>query len=157
MTQLDTAAYAPRPARFLELWDWQGWRVKINGLAAHADRPSAALVAVGKHLAQQRLPLPAFADDRYGTAYLVVHEGRDSDFVLVDWWTAGGIVQHHVYGAPKGHGGQLQYQWPAGAGFCVWELAVCWFEREAWVHTVLAAPGAPNFDAYLQRHIQADV
>ncbi|WP_172632414.1 hypothetical protein [Dictyobacter arantiisoli] len=38
---------------------------------------------------------------------------------------------HHVYGASKGHGGNLHYHWLPGAEFCVWELAVCWFERNA--------------------------
>jgi hypothetical protein len=150
-------AYQPRSARFLELWEWQGWRVKVNGLAAHADSPSVELVQAAKRIAEQRLPLPAVADDRYGAAYLVVHEGRDADFVLVDWWTSGGVVQHHVYGALKGPDGQLQYNWPPGAGFCVWELAVCWFERQAWVEAILSQPAHPDFEAYFQRRIHTYV
>ncbi len=83
-------AYQPRSARFLEQWEWQGWRVRVNGLAAYADSPTVELVQAAKRISQQRLPLPAVAEGRYGVAYLVVHEGRDTDFVLVDWWTAGG-------------------------------------------------------------------
>src|SRR6266700_3544636 len=118
-------AYQPRSARFLELWEWQGWRVKVNGLAAHADSPSVELVQAAKRIAEQRLPLPAVAD--------------------------------HVYGALKGPDGQLQYNWPPGAGFCVWELAVCWFERQAWVEAILSQPAHPDFEAYFQRRIHTYV
>ncbi|QBD77011.1 isochorismatase [Ktedonosporobacter rubrisoli] len=150
-------AYKPRPARFLELWEWQGWRVKIYGLAAQAEYPSAALVQAAKKIAERQLPLPAVAEDRYGIAFMIVHEGTEGDYVLVDWWTAGGIVQHHLYGAMKGHNGQLEYHWPAGAGFCIWELAVCWFEREAWVEAVLSKPQEPDLAAYFMKRLNADV
>ncbi len=154
--QLDEA-YKPRSARFLELWEWQGWRIKVYGLAAQAECPSDALVQAAREIAQQQLPLPAISDGRYGVAYLIIHEGMQGDYVLVDWWTAGGIVQHHVYGALKGHEGHLQYHWPPGAGFCVWELAVCWFEREAWVETILNGPQAPDLEAYLACRLNAEV
>ena len=104
MLQL-TQAYTTRPVRFLELWEWRGWRIKVYGIAAQAEYPPEALVQAAKEVARQRLPQPALSEKRYGVGYLIVHEGADGDYALVDWWTDQDIVQHHLYGAPKGHSG----------------------------------------------------
>jgi hypothetical protein len=156
MIQLDHP-YQTRAARFLELWEWQGWRIKVYGLATQSEYPAEALVQAAKEIAQQRLPQPAISDHHYGLAYMIVHEGETGDYVIVDWWFDQDIVQHHLYGAPKGHNGALQYHWPPGAGFCVWELAICWFERQAWVETILSKPEAPDIEAYLMKRLNADV
>src|SRR5205807_2733660 len=47
------------------------------------------------------------------------------------WWSDQNILQHHLYGAPR-------------ISYCVWELAVRWLEREAWVETLLDKPEAPD-------------
>ncbi len=149
MTVRFSAPYKTRPIRFLELWEWNGWRLKVYGISAVSERPTADLITTAKGLAKLRLPKPAQGRKRYGLGYLIVHEGENADYVFVDWWFDGDIVQHHLYGARKGHGGKLRYRWPRGAGFCVSELAVCWHEREAWIKHVLANPDEPDVDRYL--------
>ena len=64
-------------------------------------------------------------------------------------------MQHHLFGAKKG--GAFEYQQPQGAGFCVWELAVIWFEREAWVKHVLQQAESPDLEGYLNERMNADV
>jgi hypothetical protein len=44
MTIQFPAPYKARPIRFLELWEHEGWRVKVYGIAAAAERPSQELV-----------------------------------------------------------------------------------------------------------------
>jgi hypothetical protein len=149
--------YTTRPVRFLEWWEWHGWRIKVYGISARAEHPPEALVQTAREIAREKLPQPAVSESHYGVGYLIVHEGESGDYVLVDWWSNQDIVQHHLYGAPKGHEGKLDYHWPPGAGFCVWELAVCWFEREAWVETVLKHPENPDLEQYLRRTYNADV
>lgn len=83
------APYQPCPARFLELWEWQGWRGKVNGLSTQGEQPSRALIAAAKRIALQRLPLPARTDDHSGVDYLVIHDGDGLRFRLdglVDRW-----------------------------------------------------------------------
>jgi len=152
-----TEPYCPRSVRFLELLEVRGWRIKIYGIARSGDIPSSELVALGRNLASERLPQSAVEPGHYGVGFVIVHEGANGDYVLVDWWSDQDIVQHHLYGAPKGHRGKLDYGWPAGAGFCVWELAVCCFEREAWLDCALKRSGAPSLDAYLSRRMNKDV
>jgi hypothetical protein len=149
--------YCPRSIGFLELWEVRGWRVKIYGIAKAGETPAPALVEAAKRIAAERLPEKALGPQHYGVAFIIIHEGANGDYVLVDWWSDQDIVQHHLYGAPKGHGGELEYGWPEGAGFCVWELAVCCFEREAWLDCVLKRPGDPDLEAYLSRRMNKDV
>ncbi|HTI14552.1 MAG TPA: hypothetical protein VL461_08300 [Dictyobacter sp.] len=151
-----TQPYKKRPIRFLELWESHGWRIKIYGISTQAEYPPDTLVQTAKKIAQQQLPQPAVTDKYYGIAYIIVHEGENGDYVLVDWWYDQDIVQHHNYGAPKGSN-TLKYHWPSGPGFCVWELAICWFEREAWLETVLKHPQHPDIEGYLQRRLHTDI
>jgi hypothetical protein len=79
-----------------------------------------------------------------GLAFTILHQGASSDFFILCWWD-GQIelpTRVHVRG-PQG--------WrPAvgGESFCVWDLRVIWWEREAYVNTVLA--GRPDaVGAYL--------
>lgn len=83
MIQLDHP-YTPRPVRFLELWEWQGWRMKIYGIAAQAQYPSEELVQAAKKIAKRRLPQPALSDRHYGVGFMIIHDGANGDYVFVD-------------------------------------------------------------------------
>lgn len=50
----------------------------------------------------------------------------------------------------------LKYMTPTGLIACVWDLRVMWFEREAWVETVLANPAGPDIEQYLLRRLNED-
>jgi hypothetical protein len=144
--------YRPRPIRFLELWESAGWTVKVYGISAHGEQPSAELCQAAKQLAQVRLPQPAATDERYGAAILIVNQGADGNYVLIDWWLGENMLQHHVYSAPSGSSEHFHYATPDGLGFCVWELVVYGFERQAWIDTMLAAP-QPSLAAYFERQL----
>jgi hypothetical protein len=47
--------------------------------------------------------------------FMVIHDGIQGDYVFVGWWSDQNILQHHLYGATKGH--ELQYPWPPGASY----------------------------------------
>lgn len=149
--------YRPRPIRFVELWECDGWRVKVYGISARGEQPPTPLIEAAKALARERLPRPAVTDERYGLATLIVHAGADGDYVLVDWWFGENMLQHHVYAGPQDAPERLAYVTPEGVGCCVWELAVLGFERQAWIDAILAQPAAPRIDEYLARRLNADV
>lgn len=149
--------YRTRPIRFLEVWEEDGWKVKVYGISAVRERPDPALVDAAKRLASERLPRPARTDDRYGAAILIVHEGEDGQYVLVDWWTGENMLHQHVFGAEAGAVEGFRYLSPTGLCACVWELHVLHFERTAWIETVLANPDGPDLEAYLARRLEEDV
>jgi hypothetical protein len=147
--------YRTRSVRFLELWEWFGWRIKVYGITTHGGMPRPELLLASKARARDRLPIPAVNKDHYGIGYMIVHEGAVGDYGFINWWYMEDIVQHHMYGASKGK--SLEYRYPEGAGYCVWELAVIWFERQAWVETVLKHGLPTDFTAYLERRMNEDV
>ena len=142
--------YRPRQARFLELWQTEGWLVKLYGLAYHGDEPEAAVVAAAKRAAAEALPQPARSEARYGLAIVIVHQGQDACWLLIDWWGHESILHHRLlmasldgvksFGAP-----------PPDVTACVWELPLVMFERDAWVSAVLATEGAPDVARYLEQ------
>jgi hypothetical protein len=149
-SELSFRAYSKRRLSFLQLWEPPGWQIKVYGLSANGSVPRRDLVARAMAVATRRL---AAGPRGHGVGWLLIHEGEDGDYVLIDWWIGQDMVQHHLYGAPRGDDG-LRYRWPAGVGFCVWELPVCWFEREAWVRHVLSRGPDADIDAYLQDRLE---
>ena len=147
--------YRPRPVRFREIWTPGGWRIKVYGIAYGKPEPEPALVRAAKAAAQPALPPPG-SPDVYDVGFLIVHEGQDGAWALLDWWAEGDLLYHHLFARPLGSDADLV---PVTSGLtaCVWELPVLSFERDAWVREVLAQPTAANLDAYLATTLNADV
>lgn len=162
------SSYQTRPIRFMQLLEINGWQIKVYGISAHRESPDSAIVEAAQELAQAQLPMPpvwsaapgsgsTVSEDRYGVAILIVHEGREGNFVLVSWWVGENMLQHHVYYAPPNPPFTFEYLSPTGLIACVWELAVLAFERQAWIDTVLANPSGPDIDAYLTRQFAINI
>jgi hypothetical protein len=84
------------------------------------------------------------AAGRPGVGFAILHQGATIDYFGLYWWDGQIELPARVYvRGPKG--------WRLAAGgesFCVWDLRVIWWEREAYVTTVLA--GRPDgVEAYL--------
>ena len=155
---VDATAYHTRPVRFLHLWCGRGWRMKLYAISAPGQQLREELVSVVQATADKLLPAVE-APRHHGVGWLIAHQGADGEYGFVDWWFGNDMVQHHPHGRPSGSHGPLEVNWVAGGGFCVWELAPCWFEREAWVDLVLrqGGPTPDNLNAYLGRTMNADV
>jgi len=153
------SGYTPRPVRFLELWRPGEWTVKVYGISAKGERPDPDLVSTGKELAVRQLPVPAAAGNRYGVGIVIVHEGEDGNYVLVNWWMGENMLHNHVYHASRTgtRPGDFRDVTPTGLTACVWELHVLHFERTAWIRSVLAREGGPNLEEYLMQRFQGTV
>jgi hypothetical protein len=148
--------YQPRPVRPLSDFEPAGWRCKVYGIAYGRAAPRVALVDAALAVARDVLP-PAGSAGNYGLGFVGVHDGRGSCFVFVDWWADENELHHHVFVSPSGAPTALEERTATGLSACVWDLAVIAFERVAWVETVLANPGGPDFDAYFAQRFEGDV
>jgi hypothetical protein len=155
--QIEVTPYARRSVRFLELSERDGWKVKVYGISAKNERPNQALVEASKEIAYKRLPLPAVAPNRYGLGVLIVHEGVDANYVLVDWWVNECILQNHVYTSELNDPSAFEYISPTGMTVCVWELPVLAFERDAWVNNILSSAARPNVEGYLSQRLNDQI
>jgi hypothetical protein len=141
--------YAARPIRCVDILSFDGWRLKLYGIAYRRERPLDALVEAAVAVAQERVPRPAVAGDRCGVGFVGAHDGRGGNFVFVDWWENEDELHHHTWRATKDAPDELRPTGPDDFAACAWDLAVIGHERDAWVRHVLARPGGPDLEAYL--------
>jgi hypothetical protein len=149
-------AYGKRPIRYLETWRDRGWVIKIYGIAYRGESPRRDVVVAAKRRAHEALPQPAVTEERYGIGFLVVHDGQDFCWALLDWWGHESVLHHRLFVAPL-DGSQEFAPAPRTMAACVWELPVLLHERDAWVATVLAGPEDPDLGGYLERQLNTRV
>ena len=159
MIQL-TAKYQTRPIRFLELANHNEWRIKVYGIRFQGDEtktcPNKKLVALAMEAVLCKLPKPAMTDHRYGVGFLIIHQGQQRNWLLLDWWFDQEILKQKLFSSPLENPGEITPAEPEVLA-CTWELAVHAFERQAWVDTVLNNPTGPDLAAYLDQRFNGDV
>lgn len=142
-------SYKPRPVRRLELWQCDGWRVKVYGIRLGGTQPDLPLIEAAKKIAKSVLPAPAVTPDRYGIGILGIHQGEGYNQVFVDWWENQNELRHHYFRSTGEDSFALDDDTASGRAFCTWDLGVLAFERDAWVKCVLKQVDGPDIDAYL--------
>ncbi|MEM7344020.1 MAG: isochorismatase [Chloroflexota bacterium] len=159
MTQLN-APYKTRPIRFLEVANYNGWRIKVYGIRFQENgdetQPEPEIVTLAKEAMLKELPLPALTEDRYGIGFLVIHQGQDRNWLLLDWWFDREIIKQKLFSSPLDVPQQITPAEPDLLA-CTWELAVHCFERQAWIETVLNNPNGPDIEAYFGKRFNGDV
>jgi len=152
--------YRTRPIRFLHIAEHGGWHIKVYGIRFREgdgpDEPDPHIVSMAEQAVLPRLPQPAVTDVRYGLGFLVVHQGQDRNWLLLDWWYDREIVKQRLFSSPIVTPGAITPAEPDLMA-CTWELAVHGFERQAWIDTILNNPDGPDVDAYLSTRLNADV
>ena len=149
--------YEPRPIRFLDLWRVDDWRIKVYGIAHAQPQPRPELIAAAQRVAARQLSSLPDGLRHYHVGFLGVHDGRTSNFVFLDFWADENELHHHVFVSPTAEPDQFIYVTPTGLSACVWDLRLQAFERDAWVACILQRSASPDFDAYLNTTLDAEV
>ena len=142
--------YAPRPVQFCVVAEPRGYRLKQYVIVY--DGPFRGDdFRDGLRLAFEALPAPAVTADRPGVGFAIAHQGNGADYVVLGWWDRENELPLRVFVRPQTPDGAWR---PArgGESVCVWDLEVIWFERQAYVQTVL---GGEDVEAYLAKQLNA--
>ena len=150
-------SYKLRSIRYIELFEELGWRMKLYGISYKDEFPRQHLIEIGKNIARQSLPQPAIAKNRYGIGFVCVHEARDANFFLVDWWSDENALNHHIYTSTFDSPSEIEEVTLKGPNICVWELRLLSFERQAWLDNVLAYPRGPELESYINFRLNENV
>lgn len=156
------APYCPRPTRFLTLVETRDHALKVYGitaapeLAGHPSQP-AVDAAIAISLAHLASPSPAShaggidiaALRTHGLGFLIVHQGRDAIFAVLESWIDENILRHALWIAPLTDPTRFEPADQSGLNVCVWELAVLAHEREAWLRHMLTPRATQNRATYL--------
>jgi hypothetical protein len=147
-------AYQTRPIRFLELWEHEGWRLKVYGITYGRPTPRAELIQAAKNVVGGTLPRPATTQERPGIGFVGVHDARSACFAFVGWWAELYELNHFLFRAPRERPADLERA-RSGLVGCTWDLRVVAFEREAWM-SALSAKSSPDVEAYLAMRLNED-
>ncbi|BDG04828.1 hypothetical protein [Anaeromyxobacter oryzae] len=141
-----TRPYAPRPVAYRGVVEHLGYRLKRYSIWLPGETFAEARFRAGRGLALSAVPEPAVTAERPGVGFLVEHQGRDMDFVVVAWWDRENELPVRIIVCDE-HGG---WRPARDESFCVWDLQVIAAERDAYVETVLT-PGGGGVEGYLGR------
>jgi hypothetical protein len=150
--------YRPRLVEMNQLAKVGLWNVKVYTITNRAAFASQQVLENAvRNLPQwlersRELELPT-----YDQAFLIVHEGRDGVWTLINWWIGGEMLQSKTHFTDFDKPDEFQEIPDDGFMACVWELAVVSFERAMWVECVLKNSANPDLIGYSQKHLNQSV
>jgi len=145
--------YRDRSIVFHEVRSQNEWLIKIYSIL-YGSRPLEwNILEEGIALSFTGLPEPARDIHRPGVGFAIAHQGRGMYYVVLSWWGNENEYFNRVFVRPYG----TNQQWREATeheSACVWDLQIIYFEREAYVTTILSREGTPDLEAYLSLHLQ---
>lgn len=149
--------YKTRSIRFLEIHEHNNWKIKIYSISNCNEFVSKEIVGIAKtNLGKWLENSFNYPLNTCKIATLILHEGKEGYFALINWWIDENMIQNHVYLLQKDGKKRFVNYSKKGIMACVWELEVIWFERNNWVQHVLKKAPIPDFNSYLQQHLNKD-
>lgn len=144
--------YQARKTEFSRLITINGWNVKVYTITARDSFESKTILEkaidrLPEWLAKsKKLQFPT-----YRAAFLIVHEGRDGVWSLINWWIGGEMLQTMTFLTNWAMPNEFISVPKEGAMVCVWEMAVIGFERDKWIEHILKKAGNPDFETYFNQ------
>lgn len=158
MESIPFKPYRKRPVRFIEIYQYNDWQIKLYSISIQHEFVSSMNIELAKRCMPEWLKhTDNYPLNTYQIATLILHEGKEGCFAIISWWIDENMLQLHVYLSSYDQPSTFQLYSDKGMVSCVWEMAVLWFERNAWVEHVLSKPSSPDFNSYLQQHMNEDV
>ncbi len=133
----------PRPAHSLPHFMLDGWTMKPYRVLGRCVPETETLAPNSIETIRGALPRPALAPNRPGVAFVIEHFAFPLDYLVLCWWENQNEMNTRIFI----RSGAEAWRLTSGAeSFCVWDLDIMWFERNAFVKHMLA--GVPDPAAY---------
>lgn len=146
--------YKPRPIRFIEIHEQEDWKIKIYSISVRNEFVKTKMIELAKkYLSEWLRNSTNYSLQTYKIATLILHEGKDGSYAIIDWWIGENMMQNHVYFLKENGSAVFEEYSDKGIFSCVWELEVLWFERNKWVKYVLSKAPKPDYSGYLKQHL----
>src|SRR5687767_2888905 len=123
MVETNVQPYSPRPITPLDTIRSGDWALKAYAIVYGGGAFAASRFDDGRHMALASLPEPAVAAGRPGVGFIIEHQGRNVDYLVLGWWDRENELPLRVFvrDASDGEG------WRPARGsesVCVWDLQV---------------------------------
>ncbi len=142
--------YAPRAIRFLGVREAGPWRLKTYTVSCGDGAVDLRGFGPAIAFAERALPAPDESRGRPGLGFVIAHQGRTADYLVLGWWDHENELPLRVWVRAPGAGADSWREAREGESVCVWDLEVIWAERQAWVGAMMGREG-PDCAAYLAR------
>lgn len=150
--------YQPRSIRFLEVFQLNNTTFKFYSISNRRDVADTKNIEAVKGCARQWYDnMHAGTLDTYAMAILIVHEVQEGVMGIISRWIDENMAQTHVYLSHEQQAKSFQLFSEEGIHTCVWELAVLWHERNAWVKHILMRAKNPDWKNYLNETLNTIV
>lgn len=141
----------------MEIHELDDWKIKIYSISNRNEFVQKEIVALAKsNLTQWLKNIFNYPLETYKIATLILHEGKEGCFAVINWWIDENMLQNHVYLLKKNNQKRFVNYSTKGIMACVWEIEVIWFERNNWVEHVLKKAPTPDYNNYLLQHLNKD-
>jgi hypothetical protein len=150
------SVYRTRPIRFIEVYQHNDWQIKLYSISIKGEYVSQEHIQMGKQHLDDWLSKSEIYDlQTYKIATLILHEGKEGCLAVINWWIDENMLQNFVYLIED----NWKYKLFSDNGIitCVWEMAVLWHERNAWVKHILMKNEHPDYQAYLSEQLNEDI
>ena len=143
--------YEDRPVEFLELSNNDGWRFKIYSIVYKKNSaPDERTIEIAKQFAKDCIEKYHYIADSYGLGYIIIHKGKDSNFIVINWWLGENMICTHSFLSPLNNSNLYQEITHTGMNVCVWDALIHFHERNAWVEFIMKNPDAPDINGYCE-------
>ena len=151
------SAYKSRPIRFIEHYRHREWKLKIYSISSKKEQVNKEDIELAKSDLEKWL---SRSEDYklciYSFATLILHEFNEGCFAVLNWWIDENMLQNFVY-LKRNNETNFELYSNNGMASCVWELAIWWHERNAWVNHILKNNNHPDWEAYYKDCLNADI
>ena len=117
--------YTTRPIRFLEVYECENWKIKIYSISVHREYVKSETVKIAKSNISEWLKNAAnYPLETYQIATLILHEGKEGCFAIINWWIDDNMLQQFVYLSNNIDPNEFKLYSDKGIITCVWELEI---------------------------------
>ena len=150
--------YEPRKIEFREIVQINKWQIKVYSITSRAQFDSMAVLdSAVNHIPHwfENSKVPGLLT--HNAAFLIVHEGNDGVWTLINWWTGENMLRSMTFFTKFGESGSFRPVPDTGFMACVWEMEVISFERAIWVEHILKKADEPDFASYFENVLSEEV
>ncbi len=140
--------YKRRRTEFIGITESNDWMLKVYTISTN-DKFSSKNAVLNSHQNLKKwlkkAELNEFTKEKLGC--LIIHETDKKIFAVLNWWVDENILQNHVFISDNCANLVFKDYSNQGIQFCVWEMAIIWFERNNWIENMMT--DNPNKKKYL--------
>lgn len=148
LNELGFTPYAERGIQFLGCRELYGCTLKIYSVLYGDGAFDLTRFESGLELASTEIVPGDASVGRPDLGFSILHQGLSGDYVVLSWWDRENELPTRIYVREGGEWRPAQ----AGESFCIWDIQIIGFERDAYVKTILCPTGASRKD-YLDAHL----